>query len=60
VRALAAGVDLLLLSWDGEQVYPVLAALLQAGDKLDTATLKMSADRLHAAQAALPAGSQGR
>ena len=35
LRALNAGVDLLLVSWDGEQVYPVLAALLAARADLD-------------------------
>jgi beta-N-acetylhexosaminidase len=53
VRALNAGVDLLLLSWDGEQVYPVLAALLAAGSDLDAATLTRSASRLRAAQPAV-------
>jgi hypothetical protein len=40
---------LLLLSWDGEQVYPVLAALLTAGSDLDAVTLGRSAGRLRAA-----------
>jgi beta-N-acetylhexosaminidase len=65
VRALNAGVDLLLISWDGEQVYPVLAALLTAVErsKLDHsnhpdtvisgAALARSATRLQAAQVGL-------
>jgi beta-N-acetylhexosaminidase len=56
VRALNAGVDLLLVSWDGEQVYPLLAALLQRRSELDAVALKQSSARLHAAQAKLPAG----
>jgi beta-N-acetylhexosaminidase len=62
VRALNAGVDLLLISWDGEQVYPVLAALLAAverpnpgnpGSVISDATLARSAVRLQAAQAGM-------
>jgi beta-N-acetylhexosaminidase len=53
LRALNAGVDLLLMSWDGEQVYPVLAALLAARADLDAATLARSADRLRRAQPAV-------
>lgn len=48
IRALNAGVDLLLLSWDGDQIFPVLAALLKARDSLDAPTLRQSADRLRA------------
>jgi beta-N-acetylhexosaminidase len=51
VQALNAGVDLLLVSWDGAQVYPVLAALLRGA--LDAETLRKSADRLRAAQGRL-------
>jgi beta-N-acetylhexosaminidase len=52
VRALNAGVDLLLVSWDGEQLYPVLAALLQASraGALDGAMTERSAARLKAAR----------
>ena len=46
IRALNAGVDLLLFSFDGEQVYPALAALLRAHDTLDSAMLAKSTDRL--------------
>jgi beta-N-acetylhexosaminidase len=58
LRALNAGVDLLLVSWDGEQAYPVLAALLTARNDLDTATLKRSADRLRAARPAIVGKTQ--
>jgi beta-N-acetylhexosaminidase len=52
VRALNAGVDLLLISWDGEQVYPVLAELLLAVDTaIAGTTLARSAARLQSAQA---------
>jgi beta-N-acetylhexosaminidase len=53
VRALNAGVDLLLISWDGEQLYPVLAEMLAAFGQsgaggLSKATLSQSAARLQA------------
>jgi beta-N-acetylhexosaminidase len=56
IRALNAGVDLLLITWDGEQVYPVLAAMLAARqttgpDQLSAATLARSAARLQQAAA---------
>ena len=51
-RALNAGVDLLLLSWDGDQIYPVLASLLPATD-LEKDWLQQSDRRLHTAQAKL-------
>ncbi len=49
VAALNAGVDLLLVSYDTDQVYSVLAALLLAerDGRLDTATLAESARRLN-------------
>jgi beta-N-acetylhexosaminidase len=66
VRALNAGVDLLLISWDGEQLYPVLAELLTAVERskpywklghsgypdtsISGATLARSAGRLEAAR----------
>jgi beta-N-acetylhexosaminidase len=57
VRALNAGVDLLLISWDGEQLYPVLAELLtmhQSGGSAElNVALGRSAARLAAAQAGL-------
>jgi beta-N-acetylhexosaminidase len=69
VRALNAGVDLLLISWDGEQLYPVLAALLKAVENqhassslddlrmhdkaISSTTLARSAQRLRVARAAL-------
>ena len=56
LRALNAGVDLLLVSWDGEQVYPILAALLRAQSGLNSETLRRSAARLQAAQSKLPTG----
>jgi beta-N-acetylhexosaminidase len=54
VGALNAGVDLLLISWDGDQLYPVLAALLAANtaggpDGLADGTLARSARRLQTA-----------
>jgi beta-N-acetylhexosaminidase len=58
VRALNAGVDLLLVSWDGEQVYPLLAALLQSRSELDAVALRQSLTRLQAAQATLPTAQQ--
>jgi beta-N-acetylhexosaminidase len=59
VRALNAGVDLLLISWDGEQVYPVLAELLAAHgrpgvDGLTEPTLARSTGRLQAARNSRP------
>lgn len=47
-RALAAGVDLLLISYDGTQVYPALAALLAARNRgeLRDDMLQASAARL--------------
>ena len=48
VAAISAGVDLLLVSWDVDQVYSVLDALLRshAAGQLDGATLAASAQRL--------------
>ncbi len=48
VRALNAGVDLILISADTQQVYPALAALLEAdrAGALDAATLARSRARL--------------
>ena len=48
VRALNAGVDLILVSYDGDQVYPVLQALLAADDeaRLDRQQLALSEQRL--------------
>ena len=60
LRALNAGVDLLLLSWDGELVYPVLAALLKDRDALDAAMLQRSDVRLRALQERLPAAQRSR
>lgn len=47
-RALNAGVDLLLISYDGENIYPILDALLKSKDKglLDTDMLARSKIRL--------------
>ncbi len=56
VRALNAGVDLLLISWEGEQIYPALAALLRARSTLDAQMLRRSDARLQALQTKLPAG----
>lgn len=58
IRALNAGVDLLLINWDGEQIYPVLAALLSAQSELNHERLQRSADRLRAMQAKLPSGTR--
>ncbi|MEQ9366998.1 MAG: glycoside hydrolase family 3 N-terminal domain-containing protein [Leptospirales bacterium] len=54
VRALNADVDLLLISYDGENVYPVLGALLTADRRgaLDPAALQRSAGRLRRARLA--------
>jgi len=60
VNALNAGVDILLISWDGEQIYPALAALLQARESLNTDLLRRSGERLRTLQGALPATSAAR
>lgn len=51
-RALNAGVDLILISYDGENIYPVLATLLQAVDAgaLNLAQIDRSAERLRRAR----------
>ncbi|OQX19793.1 MAG: hypothetical protein BWK76_03420 [Desulfobulbaceae bacterium A2] len=56
VQALNAGVDLLLISWDSSQFYPVMHALLQAerAGTLDTEALRRSARRLQRAGMPLP------
>ena len=48
VKSLDAGADLLLVSWDPDQVYPMLDALLQAhaAGRLDAANLARSQARL--------------
>ncbi len=52
VRSLGAGVDMLLVSWDGDQVYRVLAALIDAdrGGTEFRAKLDASAARLERAR----------
>ncbi len=54
VRALNAGLDLLLISYDGENAYLMLAALLKAyqNGELDRGRLAASEGRLQAARAA--------
>jgi beta-N-acetylhexosaminidase len=48
--ALNAGIDLLLVSWDTDKIYPALRCALDASDagRLDPAMLKRSAERLDA------------
>ncbi len=48
VQALNAGVDLILISWDSDQYYPVMNALLKADrqGKLDPEALRRSHQRL--------------
>jgi beta-N-acetylhexosaminidase len=50
VKALNAGVDLLLVAWDGEKTYDVLYALLAADKegRLDTELLEASRKRFGA------------
>jgi beta-N-acetylhexosaminidase len=50
LAALNAGADLLLVSWDGEQIYPILAALLDAdrNGRIEIGVLPKSAQRLDA------------
>ena len=50
VSVLNAGADLLLVSWDGAQIYPVLAALLAAerNGRIDAGVLPKSNERLAA------------
>lgn len=50
VLALNAGADLLLVTWDADQLYPVLAALLEAerNGRIDAGVLQKSAQRLDA------------
>jgi beta-N-acetylhexosaminidase len=52
VEALNAGVDLILISWDPDQFYPVMYALLRAyyKGKLDQVALKRSEQRLEMAR----------
>ncbi len=49
VKGINAGLDILLVSYDGEQIYEVLYALIQAGKegKLNQERLKESQKRLH-------------
>ena len=49
IKALNAGVDLVLISYDGDLYYPVMAALMQAeqGDRLSQDRLAASRDRLN-------------
>lgn len=50
ISALNAGADLLLVSWDGDQLYPVLASLLAAerNGRIDAGVLPKSNERLKA------------
>jgi beta-N-acetylhexosaminidase len=62
LRSLNAGVDLLLISYDGENVYPILASLLRAerAGTVDEAALQRSKERLGRARAArLRVGESG-
>lgn len=62
LAALNAGADLLLVSWDGEQIYPILAALLDAdrNGRIEIGALPKSAQRLDAglARSARPRETQ--
>jgi beta-N-acetylhexosaminidase len=51
IQALNAGVDLILISWDTDQYYPVMYALLKADrqGRLDREALKRSEQRLEMA-----------
>ena len=55
VQSLWAGVDMLLVSWDSDQVYPVLAALLSADRRgtFNDGRLQLSAARLDRARKAV-------
>jgi beta-N-acetylhexosaminidase len=52
IQALNAGVDLILISWDPDQFYPVIYSLLKADKegRLDREALKRSVQRLEAAK----------
>lgn len=52
IQALNAGMDLILLSWDPSQYYPVMYALLRASEtgELDKKSLKRSSRRLDEAR----------
>jgi len=62
VDALAAGVDLVLVSYDSDQYYVAMDALLEAdrGGRLDPAVLAQSEARLDAAWAALALAASNR
>ncbi len=53
VQALKAGLDMLLVSWDGEQVYPLLSALLKAfsGEPIGDDDSQLAHSRLRLRQA---------
>lgn len=55
VEALSAGMDLLLVSYDPDQYYPVMAALLRADreGRIDRGTLERSDARLERARRSL-------
>ena len=56
IQALNAGVDLILISWDTDQYYPVMYSLLKADrqGRLDREALKRSDQRLEMAKLPAP------
>ena len=56
IKALNAGVDLILISFDGDLYYPVMAALMNAeqSDRLSAEQLAASRDRLQRHRPAVP------
>jgi beta-N-acetylhexosaminidase len=56
IQALNAGVDIILISWDTDQYYPVMYALLKADGqgRLDREALKRSDQRLEMARLPVP------
>ena len=56
IQALSAGVDIILISWDTDQYYPVMYALLKADGqgRLDREALKRSDQRLEMARLPVP------
>jgi beta-N-acetylhexosaminidase len=61
IQALNAGVDLILISWDPDQFYPVIYSLLKADKegRLDREALKRSVQRLEAARRPAPSMNGG-
>ncbi len=61
IQALNAGVDLILISWDTDQYYPIMYALLKADrqGRLDREALKRSDQRLEMARLPAPDPDSG-